>query len=272
MTINWCAYCQSFLGESAPFEAFEMTHGLCSSCARRGLDLSKVELSKVRRLQAIQMKLLEAGNAQTDVSSASALIDDACAAGVRPIDILMGFVTQSLRHVGAAWERGELTVAEGHRHTAFCEMILSLIEAKFPLSIAPQEASPANNSNRVEVLMINASENDHTLGVRFATLWLRSVGMTAQAIYPGIPEAELGGLLQRYQPKYLGISVSRADQEESVRKLVKRALQMNLLSPIKILLGGFAVRQDLIGEIEGAELVKDLPKYFSTLEKENSSS
>ena len=34
--LKWCAYCQHFLAEKEPYEALEMTHGICSSCRALG--------------------------------------------------------------------------------------------------------------------------------------------------------------------------------------------------------------------------------------------
>ena len=31
---RWCSYCQTFIGESKPFEDFSLTHGICKYCLK----------------------------------------------------------------------------------------------------------------------------------------------------------------------------------------------------------------------------------------------
>jgi methanogenic corrinoid protein MtbC1 len=256
MTIRWCAYCQEFLGEIAPFETFELTHGMCERCAVKGMNLSPHDLKHSREMLEIQKQLLAAGHGEGSPAEATRLIQMAVSAGVRPIDILMGFVTPLLRHIGKKWELGEATVAEEHRYTNFCEQILTQIEAQFTGTVKPEG---------VKILILNAPENYHTLGVRISAVWLNSHGISAKAIFPGLPPAEVPALLREYKPKYLGISVSLPSQIPGIILTLEAIRTAELPNSPEVILSGFAVKQGLVPAIPGATRIKDLGSILAKI-------
>ncbi len=253
MTIRWCAYCQHFLGEAAPFETFTVSHGLCGKCAEVGLDISDADLEKAKRLQRIQEQLWNSGKAES-VLSAAELIDDALAAGVRPIDLIMGFISPLLYRIGELWAAGEITVAEEHRYTAFCESILVLIEAKSLLLLDQNAVAPGT-----EVLLINADGNIHSLGIRVLALWFQSHSIRARTIYPGLPVAEIAKVVGEFKPSMLGISISLPEQLPFVREALA-AIEANrgLNTMPQVVVGGYAVKKGMISPIPGVRLVNDI--------------
>ncbi len=106
MTIRWCVCCQEFMGETAPFENFEVSHGFCPPCAIRGLDLGVADLERAKKLVELQKRFLAAGH------------EGAC------------FVTPLLRHIGSQWTLGQVTVTEDHLDTTFCARQLSLARSE----------------------------------------------------------------------------------------------------------------------------------------------
>ncbi len=260
MTIRWCAYCQEFLGEKAPFENFDLSHGICRPCAKKGIDLTEEERARSQELFEIQKELLSAGKNEASQEEAVHLVERATAAGVRPIDILMGFVTQLLRHIGKQWELGEATVAEEHRYTLFCERILSLVES----ILAVKKTSVGTET--IKMIIIGAPGNYHTLGVRISALWLNSKGISTKAIYPGLPPEEIPALLREYNPLFLGISVSLTEQAHGVQQILHVIREAKLPSPPEVIIGGFAAKQEIFPEIPGATRVKDLGTILEKLE------
>lgn len=89
--IRWCAYCQQFLGEIPPYSNLEATHGMCKKCVARGLDLGKEELEKLQEIAEMQRKFWDAG-VLGDVQEVEILISHGLQMGLRPIDMLLGFV------------------------------------------------------------------------------------------------------------------------------------------------------------------------------------
>ncbi len=259
MTIRWCAYCQEFLGETAPFESLDLSHGMCVICARKGLDLSRADLTRAKLLSEIQEDLRTAGKHEASNEEVIRLIQKATEAGVKPIDILMGFVTQLLRFIGKKWELGEVSVAEEHRYTIFCERILGHIEAALAQGVSPAPAS------RVKILVLNAPGNFHTLGTRISAVWLNSHGISAKAIYPRLPPGEVPNLLREYSPKFLGISISLPDQAPAVEEILTAIRGSNLPSSPQVILGGFAVKQSLVPAIPGTTQAGELREILDFL-------
>ena len=160
-----------------PFEQLNITHGLCTNCGIRGIDLSKSELEHAHKLRDIQRQLMEAGSVE-DFGAAERIVDLAIADHVRPVDILFGLVAPSLYLIGEEWRRGSITVCQEHRFTSFCEKVYELVSEK----VMSEIARPLRN-RRIEALLINADGNNHTLAIRIIALWLKSRGVEALALY-----------------------------------------------------------------------------------------
>lgn len=248
--IQWCAYCQRFIGEKPPYDSFEISHGVCRSCNAKGLDLSDADVEQARWIAGLHAQLVDQGRTG-DARTASALIDAAVEAGVKPVDILMGLLSPALHQLGAAWERGEISVADEHRFSAFAESLVELVAAR----TAP--GAPANDVP-YPVVLVNAEGNAHTLGVRIASLWLRSRGVAALAIYPGTPAPDLVALVKALRPATLGISISIADQAPRAARVVEQLRAVPRLAGMRIVVGGNAVKRGLVTVPDGAILATDL--------------
>jgi hypothetical protein len=117
--LKWCAHCQQFIGETPPHADFGITHGLCRRCSGDEPDLlSGDEYAHAVVLRDLFQALFSAGR-RSDFDAAGPLIDQAIVANCRPVDILVGMIAPMLHEIGAAWERGTLTVEDEHEFTAF---------------------------------------------------------------------------------------------------------------------------------------------------------
>ncbi len=248
--IQWCAYCQRFIGEKAPYDSYEISHGACASCTAKGLELSDTDVGRVRQIAGLHARLVEQGRTG-DARTASAMIDSAIGSGVQPVDILVGLLSPALHQLGEAWARGEVSVADEHRFTAFAESLVELVAAR----TAPGAAAPGAP---YPVVLVNAEGNAHTLGVRIASLWLRSRGVGTLAIYPGTPAPDLVALIQVLKPVTLGISISMPDQANAAARLVEQLQASPPLAATRIVFGGNAVKRGLVSALSGVTLATDL--------------
>jgi methanogenic corrinoid protein MtbC1 len=248
----WCSYCQQFQGEGPPFEQLNITHGLCTNCEIRGIDLSKRELEHVHRLRDIQRQLMEAGRA-ADFGAAETIVDLAIADQVRPVDILLGLVAPSLYLIGEEWRRGSITVRQEHCFTSFCEKVYELLSEKMM-----SETTRQLNNRGIETLLINAEGNTHTFAIRILALWLKSKGVQALALYPSPTRSNLINLLELMQPRLLLISIAVAEQCYSVINLIELLESISLENKPKIIVGGCAVKSGMLAPIAGATLISDI--------------
>lgn len=242
--IQWCAYCQRFLGEVQPFDRYEITHGICRACAREFSDRSPADIDRARQLGTLHAELMLRAR-KADEHAALASIDRALAAGVRPVDALVGLLVPALGELGAAWARGEITVADEHRFTAFTEQMIETLSAK---------AGKKQRYEQVSVLLVNAEGNYHTLGVRIVNLWLEDRGVSSLAVYPGLPVDEIVSLVETLEPRTLGISVSLDAQMPAVA----RAVDLLGSRVPRIVLGGHAVKNGLVPDVPGTTALTGL--------------
>jgi methanogenic corrinoid protein MtbC1 len=245
--LKWCSYCQQFLTESPPYELLVITHGMCDSCKHRGFDLDEATKQKLEQLVALQRDLYSAGGAG-DVAQIGSLIDRARRFGVKPLDIILGFLNPMLVRIGSQWEEGTLTVREEHLFTQFCEALLVAVQSSQP---------DCKNGETPSVLLTSADGNYHCFGVRVVHLWLSSEGITSELITPGLPAGELLEYTNAVKPLFVGISLSMRSQLPGVRTYLDLAVS-SPMAP-EVLVGGYAVKSQQVTEAElsPARLVHD---------------
>ncbi|MEI6127109.1 MAG: cobalamin B12-binding domain-containing protein, partial [Pseudomonadota bacterium] len=100
-------------------------------------------------------------------------------------------------------------------------------------------------SGRPQVLLVNAEDNHHVLGIRMLEFMLMLHQVSTYTVFPVIPTAEVFKLIQELNPPIVGISVSLGIQMHSVRELLE--LVKNLEPPLKpqIYIGGQSIRLGL---------------------------
>lgn len=256
----WCAYCQQFLRESAPYEELLISHGICEKCSVVGISGNPSQAKKLRQLVSLQQELYSAGKAG-DLSRIEPLLQDSIALGVRPIDMIFGFLNPMLVKLGALWKEGKITVIEEHRFTNFCEHLLHALSLK-----------TVKKAQRPDFILANADGNYHSFGVRVLQLWLESVGYSAELIVPSVPMKDLLSYTLEVKPQFVGISVSLPDQLADVKFYIE-SLSRNEHSPVRqIFIGGYASKTGIIksADVAPARLItdpKDLLSYLSLKQK-----
>lgn len=271
--LSWCSYCQEFQGERPPFDTLAATHGICESCDAKMLATTDRELDRqlehARALGQVQAALSAASH-NNDVDAAARTLEDAVAARMRPVDVLLGIVGPMLYQIGKDWERSVITVADEHRFTAFCQEVVELVESRLQADAATARVL----AGPVEALLMNAPGNRHTLGIHVLRLWLLSKGVHGQALYPAPRPDEVAALVQKLQPRMLLISIAIAEQTRGAQAIVERVRA--LPGPggrIRILAGGNAVKLGHVAPIPGLELTTDIhavPEMLARWEQEPS--
>ncbi len=251
--LNWCAYCQQFLGESPPYQNFVVTHRVCPGCQGKALAFTEPEFKLAESLRDIQHQLYHAGRIG-DLQAGERIIELAVAAGIRPVDILMGIVAPALFQVGEEWRQGILSVSAEHRFTAYCNEVFGRIASRTRLDLPVGMAA----ESEPEVMLMNAPGNTHTLAIRILTLWLQSRGMRASVIDMPPAVEELVTLVGRSRPRLLLVSLALAEQSQNVAAIAARIAE--LPPPVRptLIVGGYAVKLGLVSEIRGARLMADI--------------
>jgi len=203
-------------------------------------------------LRHIFETLFEAGR-RNDFDSAEGLVEEALAANCRPVDILIGMIAPMLHEIGAAWEYGTLTVQDEHRFTAFSEKVVELVARKLhSAEIALPESSP------LDVLLVNATGNIHTLAIRILALWLEDQGRRARIVSVGPAFEELKRSIEVDRPKAVLISIALPEQRKDTAELVAAISSLPRALRPRVLIGGFAIKCGLVEPMPDADLVADI--------------
>ena len=190
--IRWCSYCQAFLGEQAPYDDPSLSHGMCTSCAGK-FESGEEVVDMTEGLRDLMNRIFACASC-ADVSAIPALIEEAGTRGLSPSSMLVGFLQPSLYRAGQAWQEGCMSVVEEHRFTMWCERFLSQLPPR-RLATAP-----------LDLLILLAPGNTHSLGGRFAAEFLEARGISTQVIVPEIPVADAAREIERLRPAVVGLS------------------------------------------------------------------
>jgi methanogenic corrinoid protein MtbC1 len=256
--LRWCSYCQRFLGEVPPYAELAVTHGICESCEEHGPDLLEADPERIQFLRELQRRLGMAGKAG-DPGAAETVIREAAAANVRGIDILLGIVAPLLYQIGEDWRTSTITVAEEHRFTAFCEAIYERIAAGYKMTVVAPGSRPTVVSGPGNgVLLMNAAHNVHTLGIRVLALWLHCEGIPVRVIHPTPALEEMDSLVAALRPGKVLISMALAEQRPGVVAMIDRLAMLPEEIRPEVVVGGYAVKLDLVESIPRARMVADI--------------
>ncbi len=237
--IRWCAYCQSYMGESSPFDNFAITHVLCPKCAESGLYENLDALEGLRHLADFfnELRREVLAGIGTDPSH---WVTAAYEKGIKPQDLLLGLIQPALYETGELWAKGEVTVAIEHRFSLFVEEMVGFIHTHYP------ELNKNRQLQKPEVLLTNANGNYHTLGLKFLEISLLSKGIKTYTLLPGLPVKEILELIRAIQPKMLGLSISMVPQARSVRELAEEISIFPEKERPLLLVGGLPVKEGLV--------------------------
>lgn len=233
--IQWCAYCQSFIGEKAPFEDYTFTHGICASCnANKETSMSRENVSVSVGLRKKFDNLRDAVK-KNDFEKVHRVMDELLATGISPVDLTMAFFQPVLFQVGEQWESGATSVNEEHRYTAYFENLLNQLWLRRP------EVSAKRFSDSPTTYLCNAAGSQHTLGLKVLEFVLSFLDI------PNFVEPNTNDIdavveqINKLKPKVVGVSISLENQVSFAETLATRIL---IQSPtIKLVTGGSYFRE-----------------------------
>jgi len=232
--IRWCSYCQSFLGEIHPFDDFSATHTICDQCKSKGRNYIESKVNSARLIADFYNGLREAAAAGRSLS-----IDDILAAGARlgikDIDLCVGVIQPILHEIGVLWKNGQVTIAQEHLFTELSEQVIKRMKDRI---IPPSSLQ----SEEIDVLLVCADGNYHTLGVHMIDMAIRELNLKSKVFTPGLPNREILLLLNQFRPTILGISLSLNSQVPQVMALAESVQSDYSHLGVKILVGGGEIR------------------------------
>jgi len=235
--IRWCAYCQRFLGETSPFDQYDVTHGLCERCYKLRRFEDNELTDRMAPIRDLYMRI--AGQTTDGPHSPAQLLEEGLAHGLAPVDLLMGMIQPALYSMGRAWSLGQASVVQEHILTAACSTLLTLLFERLP------HLRELRQSHQPRVLLVNAEDNFHTLGLQVVELLLLSSGVPALAVLPGLPTREIAALVRSTRPTVLGVSVAVPQQFASVREIAGAVGELRPHHQPRVVTGGFAVKQGI---------------------------
>lgn len=232
--IRWCSWCQRYQGEAEPFEDFRLTHTLCDACREADAALNDGLVERVKPIQRYFAKVARAG---AEGASATALLDEGLSLGLPPADLLMGVLQPVLYQMGARWSDADACVHEEHRLTGVCATMLQLLTERQPGWAGLRQA------HAPQVLLVNAEDNFHTLGVQIVEFFLLAHGVPVFTVHPGLPARETAALAESLRPKVVGVSVALPTQLASVRELTATLTGLPAERRPPVVAGGYGVRR-----------------------------
>ena len=227
--IRWCSYCQGFLGEIAPFDDPTFTHGLCEPCFAR-LERDEPLIEETAPVRGLMQQIL-ANATQGDDAACAALIADARTLGLATESLLVGLLQPALYQAGLDWQETRMSVASEHRFTSWCERVFHMLEP------TPRAPLP------VDILLLQAPGNAHTLGVRFAGRVLTERGFHVETVSTGVPFEEIVSMARALRPRFIAQSCTMTSHVSTAVALAGR-LRTRIEPELRCryVLGGFAFR------------------------------
>lgn len=248
---RWCAYCQNLIGEADPLNDYRVSHGVCLPCSDNlESQTTEPDLLLARAISA----MLETAGRGGSLEDCERVIYEAISFGLKSSDMIVGILHPALCRIGDLWERGEISVADEHRFTAFA---LGLIDRlQFP---EPIEERPL-------IILANHPNSFHDVGVRMLQLVSWEHGIPCDRILLGSDEATLLEAASTRQPVLFGLSVSLV---QTIPSAVEFAASISSRLPERssVVLGGQAFRRAESYEVpHNIAVIKSIDGFLARLQ------
>jgi methanogenic corrinoid protein MtbC1 len=249
--IRWCAYCQSFLGESRPYDNPAFTHGICEPCGTK-LERGESLKADTEPVRALFRRIITSAKLGDESTCADVLVE-ARALGLRNDSILVGMLQPALYQAGLDWQGARMSVAAEHRFTGWCEHTFGL------LAQVRRRAAP------IDMLILQTPGNVHTVGPRFVAVALEARGMSVEAVGAVLRFDDMVGLVRKLEPRIVGFSCALPGTVPVAMELIARlraALGPEL--PNQYVVSGYAFRHDAAAQPRvspGVEVMYDLESF-----------
>lgn len=231
--IRWCAYCQRYIGESAPYDRYDFTHGICRQCVTTHAVLDDAGVARMRPVADYYLKV---GEVAYQGDAPKELLEEGLGLGLDPWDLLMGIVTPALRRIGERWANGEVPPTAEFRLSQCTSDLLGLLSERQPHFRTLREAP------RPEVLLVSPRGKGHNLGLQLVAFFLLNRGISVKVLPACLPTAELVAMAAHLEPRKVGISCALAEQLPPTREIVNALAELPEGVRPLVYVGGFALR------------------------------
>ncbi len=224
--IRWCAYCQTFDGQSPPFNNFSFTHGICKACA---ITVKEGRKSIVKKpdVESFFKALFESVECGILVEP-KALIAKSRSLELPVPDLFLGVLHPLLQRIGLYFEEGKMSYEKEH---LFSDTVLSILN----------ELPKVEVSDRCPVALLSPPDNRHSIRPEFLKrLLISEKGLHAEIIAnaPTTSQEYLKVFLER-QPKIVGVSIALPTQANYIDDLLRwRGDHKNKLGAPAVFIGG----------------------------------
>ena len=254
---RWCSYCQSFLGETAPFDDYQLTHGMCGDCeialgAHPGTGLPESTLI-AKQLMELLFSVFENG----DSLDCQHLVQEARQAGISRAEIMLGLLQPALYEIGERWKSAKISPSQEDLFTSWCKRIYFLIT----MDTLPTE--------KPDILLATMPGNMHTLGINFLKVFLHDHGFSCKVIDAPPTSQSIVHVCIQDQIKLCGISVCLTGGVPSAIRLAEE-IERQTKEKTRVVLGGFAFRMEEGSpklRIPTFALLENFTDYVETLMK-----
>lgn len=151
-------------------------------------------------------------------------------------------VQPAMAEIGAAWERGELTVAEEHLATATMQTVIARQLGEMPIREEEDRS----------ILLACVEDNEHELGLRVLADAFELAGWRARCLGADVPTEALVAMVDRWRPDVVALSLSMRLHVPVAREAVDRIRELGDPQPT-VLLGGRLADHDSVLEQTGAD-------------------
>jgi hypothetical protein len=253
--IKWCAYCQHFIHECRPFDDYQISHGLCRACAPNAATFSPEDKYSLKGITGF-FDALRVVAVSGSTGNVAGILTESRQLGIRPLDLMMGILQPLLAEIGTLWAANRVTVAVEHRFSALAGALLADVRKECLEDAGPQPP---------ELILINARDNTHTLGLQMAEVYFSTKGIPTRTFLPGLPTTDILDLLYLQRPRAVGFSLALPGQLEQVLEVAEGIKALPFVPP-RILVGGSAARVGLdLDPAHGVTVCRQLDDALSLL-------
>ena len=117
--------------------------------------------------------------------------------GWNSVDIYQSIVSGAMQHIGELWERDDISVADEHLATATCDFMISRFHAQ----------TNRNTSSR-KAMFLCVEEEQHTLGMRMASLLFEENGWKTRMMGANLPLEHAISAAEKWKPDVICLSIT----------------------------------------------------------------
>jgi len=188
------------------------------------------KLTIARTLSGQLFDALLAGNA----IDAEEIVREAIDGGLDQAMIDAAIIAPAMHHVGDAWARGEISVADEHLATQTTYRMLALLREAFRV----QRRRPGQR-----VMLAALEGEEHVLALRMASDLLEQAGFDVRYLGPNVPLCTLPAIVERHAPAVFALTATRP----CARRLEASIAAIRRASPsIGLVLGGAGIPRDTL--------------------------